>query len=133
MKKIVGFLLVVSVSLYTTPLKADSYDTIQTEEPTQEPTSCEVTPETSTVLTPSEEQDSYAEQEEAAPAEEQDSYADTGNYEDQETLVQPASSEVTKKARTKYWQNILLAVAVVAVAITALLLVHSHEGHRSKD
>jgi hypothetical protein len=121
MTRYVAVLLALSVSLYSTPLKADSYSNedqdVFVEDPTTIPEdcSCQINPE------------SVEESSPASPQEQQEVYTDNGNYTD----VSPENTEQTKRVRTKYWQNILLAVAVVAVAITAMLLVHSHQGHKS--
>ncbi len=143
MHKLVGFFLVMSVSLYSTPLRADSYDNhpemFADENSVNENTSCEVIPETTQDQPASDAQDPYAQQnaiqeqnaDDSSPAEPQEAYTDSGNYTDQETPVTPENNDQTKRGGYRYWQNILLAVAVVAVAITAMLLVNSHEGHKS--
>lgn len=128
MTRCVTLLLALSVSLYSTPLKADSYSSedqdVFVEDPSAAPEdcSCEVSPG-------SEESSSsglFTNESPASP-QEQELHTDNGNYTD----VSPENTEQTKRVRTKYWQNILLAVAVVAVAVTAMLLVNSHQGHKS--
>lgn len=53
----------------------------------------------------------------------------TTTPEDEGTPVGYASKEGSSAARRKTWQNIGLAVAAVAVAVTALILVSSNSGH----
>lgn len=144
MNRLIGFLLVISISLYTTPLKADSYDSEQAlytdENLADAEIPCNVSPEASST-TQSKENDSseaYAQQdfygettEDQAPVETEHVQSDQGNYADRETLVTPENPEQAQRSRNRYWKNILLAVVVVAVAITALLVVNSHEGHKS--
>lgn len=43
--------------------------------------------------------------------------------------VGKASNDAVAAAKSKQWQNILIAVGVVAIAITALILVHNNAGH----
>jgi hypothetical protein len=142
MHKSVAFLLVVSVSLYSTPLRADSYDNdpemyadvsyadmnIENAD-----TSCPVSPEPEgqqrQPASSSPSQEEYTD--EISPPQNEDTYADQGNYTDHETMVKSESSQQSTKGHYKYWKNILLAVAVIAVAVTALLIVHSNEGHKS--
>ena len=45
------------------------------------------------------------------------------------TPVGQAASEGTNAAKKKRWQNIALAAGALAVAITALILVASNDGH----
>jgi len=45
------------------------------------------------------------------------------------TPVGQAASEGSNAARKKRWQNIALAVGAVAVAVTALILIASNDGH----
>ncbi len=142
MKKLVGFLLVASVSLYSTPLKADSYESNQDifaeDSNVDSNEGCPVTPEAAPPVQPAEEQNTYVQQDSATEqnakeqnaAEIQNTYSDSGNYTDGETLVTPENPS-QKRSHPGRWKNILLAVAVVAVAITAMLLVHSHQGHKS--
>jgi hypothetical protein len=47
------------------------------------------------------------------------------------TPVGVASNEGTTAAKKRYWQNITLATVAVAVAVTALILVASNDGHHS--
>lgn len=54
------------------------------------------------------------------------------DYEEEGTPVGQASSEGSNAARNQKWRNIALAVAAVAVAVTALLLVASNDGHHKK-
>jgi hypothetical protein len=138
MKRFVGFLLAVSVPLYITPLRADSYESnqdIYAEDSSVDSNGgCEVTPEAATPSPSSEEQNSYVQQnaEDQNAAEEENTYSDKGNYTDGETLVTPENPS-QNRSHPGRWKNILLAVAVVAVAITAMLLVHSHQGHKHKS
>jgi hypothetical protein len=137
MRKLISSMLVVSVLIYSTPLKADSYDNYQemfTEDSETQDGSCQVSPDRSEAL-PNEEQPVYASDpdvyaQDQSPEQKED-LLDQGNYTDQETSVTPEDHESVKRGRYKYWKNILLAVVVVAVAVTALLVVHSHEGHKS--
>lgn len=138
MHKSVSLLLAVSLSLYSTPLKADSYDSelenYADMTSDNEGTSCPVRPEPveerQQAVSPPEEEYAQQPDDESAPTEE--IYAsDQGNYTDQETMVTPESSHKSQRGGYKYWKNILVAVVVIAVAVTALLVVHSHEGHKS--
>jgi hypothetical protein len=135
MHKLVGFFLVMSVSLYSTPLRADSYDNhpemFADENNVNADTSCDVIPAT----THGQPENGILEQNanDSSLSETPEIYTDSGNYTDQESLVTPENNDQTKRGHYKYWQNILLAVAVVAVAVTALLLVNSHQGHKSHD
>lgn len=52
--------------------------------------------------------------------------------EEEGTPVGYAASEGANAAKKKQWQNIALAVGAVAVAVTALVLVSSNEGHHAK-
>jgi len=143
MHKFIGFLLATSISLYSTPLKADSYNSNQDiyadDSAVNSDHGCEVSPQTTDEQPASDDQNAYVQQDASPPATtndqppavEQNTYSDNGNYTDQETLVTPENTDAIKHNRNKYWQNILLAVAVVAVAVTAMLLVNSHEGHKS--
>jgi|GEM_PF-6220702 len=142
MKRLVGFLLVASVTLYSTPLKADSYESNQDifaeDSSVDSNDGCQVTPEAASPSPSSEEQNTYVQQDSGQEqnaqdqnaVEEQNTYSDSGNYTDSETLVTPENPS-QKRGHPGRWKNILLAVAVVAVAITAMLLVHSHQGHKS--
>ena len=47
------------------------------------------------------------------------------------TPVGVAANEGTTAAKKRYWQNIALATVAVAVAVTALILVASNDGHHS--
>ncbi len=49
------------------------------------------------------------------------------------TPVGAASSEGTNTAKKKQWQNIALAVGAVAVAVTALILVSTNDGHHQHN
>jgi hypothetical protein len=50
---------------------------------------------------------------------------------DEGTPVSQASDDTNRKtAKRKRWQNILLAVSAVAIAITALILVANNDGHK---
>jgi hypothetical protein len=143
MHRSIGFLLALSVSLYSTPLKADSYDTTAPENYTgvsseNTNTECPVTPQAEQMSpqepSPLETTDPYVERAPSSPQNNPDAsqtYTDKGNYTDQEAVVSPENNEVAKRQRNTRWRNILLAVAVVVVAITALILVHQHEGHKS--
>ncbi len=53
--------------------------------------------------------------------------------EEQGTPVGKASDKAKNNAKKKQWQNIAIAVCAVAVAVTALILVSSNEGHKSKS
>lgn len=136
MKKLIGFLLVTSVWLYSTPLKADSYENAYSQsfdacsDGSSDCDRCEVVPETTTDQKTPEDQDLFLKQDSTSTSEEQRTRVDTGTYADQETLVSPENPDHSKQGRSKRWQNIFLAVAVVAAAITALLLVNSHQGHK---
>ncbi|MBI3237179.1 MAG: hypothetical protein HYZ48_05735 [Chlamydiales bacterium] len=48
----------------------------------------------------------------------------------EETYVGQASDEGSKAAKKKMWRSIGLAVAAVAIAVTALILVSKNDGHR---
>jgi len=52
---------------------------------------------------------------------------------DEGTPVGQAADEGSRAAKRKQWRNVALAVGAVAVAITALILVSSNDGHHSKD
>jgi len=43
--------------------------------------------------------------------------------------VGKASNDAVAAARSKQWQNILIAAGAVAIAVTALILVHNNAGH----
>jgi len=58
---------------------------------------------------------------------------DEDENEEEGTPVGQAANEGTKTAKRRQWQNIALATAAVAVAITALILVANNDGHRSED
>jgi hypothetical protein len=45
------------------------------------------------------------------------------------THVGKASHDSVAAAKSKQWQNILIAAGAVAIAITALILVHNNAGH----
>lgn len=47
------------------------------------------------------------------------------------TPVGSAANEGTSAAKKRHWQNIALAAGAVAVAVTALILVASNDGHHS--
>jgi hypothetical protein len=53
--------------------------------------------------------------------------------ENEGTPVGQAASEGSKAAKRKQWQNIALATAAVAVAVTALILIANNDGHHHKD
>lgn len=55
------------------------------------------------------------------------------NEENEGTPVGQAASEGSKTAKRKQWQNIALATAAVAVAVTALILIANNDGHHRKD
>ena len=59
--------------------------------------------------------------------------ADQPAAEDEGTSVGQASSEGTRTAKTRMWQNIGLAVGAIAIAVTALILVSNNDGHHHKD
>jgi hypothetical protein len=50
-----------------------------------------------------------------------------------ETPVGQAANEGMSAAKRKQWQNIALAAGAVAVAVTALILVASNDGHHHKS
>jgi hypothetical protein len=123
MKKVVCPLLILSLILYSTPLKADSYspqppsiiveeDEVQCSKETGE---CDVTP-------------GRVETAEPAPVIESQP-ADQGTYADQESLVTPSSSDEESSGGTTRLRYIILAVVATIVAVTAMLLVDSNEGH----
>lgn len=45
------------------------------------------------------------------------------------TPVGQAASEGSNTARRKRWQNIAIAAAAIAIAVTALILVANNDGH----
>ena len=51
--------------------------------------------------------------------------------EEEGTPVGQASNEGSRTAKKQMWQNIGLAVGAVAIAVTALILVSTNDGHRS--
>jgi hypothetical protein len=116
MKKVVCPLLILSLVLYSTPLKADSYtpqsiveeDEMQCPEETGE---CDVTPGKVETVEP-------APVIESQPVD-QDTYAD----------VTPASADEESSGRTTRLRYVVLAVVATIVAITAMLIVNSNEGH----
>ena|SRR5579871_479994 len=85
--------------------------TDDTEEQGEMPALDQDSPETSTVP------ESYPEEEE----------------EGEGTPVGQAANEGSKTAKRRHLQNIVLATAAVAVAITALVLVANNDGHKSDD
>ena len=116
MKRLVGFFLITSLSLYSTPIKAESYKTIVAQDVSSEE-QCYVTPQLQT--------------QEQNPTENTDSSLDRGNYSDQEeSLVSSESPEHVKRAKSRRWHNILLAIVTIAVAVTGILLVHSNQGNK---
>ena len=50
---------------------------------------------------------------------------------DDGTPVGPLSSDGAKAARKQMWQNIMIAVVSVAVAVTALILVSNNKGKKA--
>jgi len=48
------------------------------------------------------------------------------------SMVGKASSQSAQAARNRTWQNIAIAAGAVAIAVTALILVHNNNGHRSR-
>ncbi len=50
--------------------------------------------------------------------------------ENEGTLVGQGSDDGARTAKSKQWQNIAIAVGAVAVAVTALILVASNDGHK---
>ncbi len=46
--------------------------------------------------------------------------------------VGKASGDAASAARKRTWQNIALAVGAVAIAVTAIILVHRHPGNSAK-
>jgi len=120
MKKVICPLLILSLALFSTPLRADSYtpqmiveeDEVQCPKETGE---CDVTP-------------GKIETAEPAPVIESQP-VDQGIYADQESLVTPASSDEENSARITRLRYIVLAVVATIVAITAMLIVDSNEGH----
>jgi hypothetical protein len=135
MKRLVGFLLAASVSLYSTPLKADSYENNQDifadDSSVDSDQQCQVTPAEAS----SEEQDTFLQQDASTEqnvnesSEEQIQMVDSDQESDTETYVTPENPS-QKRGQTGRWKNILLAVVVVAVAITALLIVNSNKGSK---
>jgi hypothetical protein len=55
--------------------------------------------------------------------------ADAPASEEEGTPVGQAANEGSNAAKKKQWQNIALATGAVALAVTALLLVASNDGH----
>jgi hypothetical protein len=121
MKKVICPLLALSILLYTSPLKADSYTQSQpiADECSSEDESCEC------AVTPG-----SVETAEPVPMQATESQpVDQGTYADQESLVTPASADEESGPRAKQVRYIILAVVAVIVAVTAMLLVDSNEGH----
>lgn len=117
MKKVVCPLLILSLVLFSTPLKADSYTPSVEEDEvqcTQQTGACDVTPGKVETAEP-------APVIESQPVD-QDTYTD----------VTPASTDEESSARTTRLRYIVLAVVATIVAITAMLLVNSNEGHKHK-
>ncbi len=119
MKKLICPLLVLSLVLYSTPLKADSYtpeppSMIVEEDEVQCPKqtgACDVTPGKVETVEP-------APVIESQPTD-QETYAD----------VTPSSEDEESSARSTRLRYVVLAVVATIVAITAMLLVDSNEGH----
>ena len=120
MKKVICPLLVLSIILYASPLKADSYAGAQlVDECLDEDESCECAVTPGSNETP-----------EPIPVETPQVQAlDQGSYADQESLVTPASGDEESAPRAQRVRYIILAVIAVIVAVTALLIVDSNEGH----
>lgn len=59
--------------------------------------------------------------------------ADDPASEEEGTPVGQAANEGSSAARKKQWQNIALATGAVALAVTALILVASNDGHHAKE
>ena len=69
-----------------------------------------------------------------SPALRAEALTDTENTSDTEydgAQVGVAANEGMSAAKKKQWQNIALAVGAVAVAVTALILVASNDGHHA--
>jgi len=66
-----------------------------------------------------------------APAPDEDVEIEQTQQEMEGTSVGQAASDGSNAARKKQWQNIALATGAVALAITALLLVASNDGHHA--
>jgi len=121
MKRVICPLLALSIVLYASPLKADSYAQPQpiADECPSEDESCECAVTPGSVETP-----------EPVPVQTTQSQpVDQGTYADQESLVTPASADEESGPRTKQVRYIILAAVAVIVAVTAMLLVDSNEGH----
>jgi hypothetical protein len=140
MKKLIHFCLVTSIVAFSPVLRA------QDQEHTPQYTPSENGNEPQRV--PEEAQDYGSEQTpvDESPSDAEDSTHDSTpsdelttpetaplDNEDEGTAVGQASSEGVNAAKRKQWQNIALATAAVAVAITALVLIANNDGHRSKD
>ncbi len=129
MKQPLVVLLATALSLSHSPLRADSSETetLVVETP--------MLAEQLSVDPEKENQEMYSTDEttpitEETPPDEQL----PSDIQDDAAVVGPAeNSEAYKRARNKTWQNILLAVCVVTVAVTALIIVANHEGHKSHD
>ncbi len=67
------------------------------------------------------------------PPAENASPTEMGNDPDQNegTPVGAAASEGSNTAKKKQWQNVALAAGAVAVAVTALILVSTNDGHHA--
>ncbi len=54
----------------------------------------------------------------------------TGQSQQIPSMVGKASNQSSQAARNRTWQNIAIAAGAVAIAVTALILVHNNNGHR---
>ena len=121
--------LITSLIICSPALRADSgynasQDSLQEDSDTEESSSTGNTApqgqETTTPIVP---------QDEPTPSEAttlEDIPADEG---EEGTPVGQAADEGSRAAKSRQWRNIALAVGAVAVAITALILVASNDGH----
>jgi hypothetical protein len=121
MKKLITSYLIASTIALSPAVRAQ--DTLPPQASTDEPASPDQDSETP--LTPSDPPPS-AQEATTLDVESNDSDENEG------TPVGQAANEGSNAAKKKQWQNIALAVGAVAVAVTALILIASNDGHSSK-
>lgn len=128
MKRLITSCLIVSTLAFSPAVQAQD-STPSKPAPTQDETPSQETPpdrDSTTPLTPP--QDNPPSVQEATTVD----AAPPSDDENEGTPVGQAASEGSNAAKKKQWQNIALAVGAVAVAVTALILIHDNSGHSSK-
>lgn len=130
MRRLICTALAFSLFAYSPALKANSFDSDQEEYITDNANETDTNQEQ--YFDPESDENNYGDEAPESAASTttpvDSNNVDSGTYTDQETEV-GSESPYAAQQRTKRWQNILIAAGAIIVAVAALLIVHSNQGH----